>query len=518
MKNKKHVSDVLTIEELNKHGNRIGIVAGVGAGKNHWVEYVLSEQYRVLFITSRAIVRKEATRKNLKKDGWVKQAHNCLYTDGKLNHYVILTNAGFVKALKEAENMNAFLEDMEKFDYVVIDEVHSIVTDSTFTDSGFYIWNFITLLKKAKVILMSATAEILSDGLDQRGFAKVDLTKECVNLKPENITIISKKTAERMLEEYDENNKAVYFANSATAIYSEYIKKHSETNTNSGVIACIIASSRENELDGELAEIMKDCTTEIIENNKIPDDVKILFATSTLKEGANINDSRVKDVFAETHYIYDLIQYAGRIRSGIKNLFIIDNAQQHTNKYDREIVDFQRAIIPRLNDEVYQMSARESICLNEDRIVLKNPLLIDKRSKFIKYYEGKHEFIKFDLFRGRFRLFVQKKIAHEVLIQANARYKENKIEYLRTWFGIENIFDAVETDAQLMARKLTENDLIGKCLAIEEKQVILKWIEEEGIVNANQKPYKQLASCLKRFGYEVVDLQDKRTFKIIKIE
>ena len=51
----RYISDV--IGDINKivrlHGKQILIAAGVGAGKTHWVNNVLAEQGKVLFITSR---------------------------------------------------------------------------------------------------------------------------------------------------------------------------------------------------------------------------------------------------------------------------------------------------------------------------------------------------------------------------------------------------------------------------------------------------------------------------------
>lgn len=51
---KKYISDVLDIDKLiEKYGNKIMLIAGVGSGKSTWVKDVLTQKGNVLFITSR---------------------------------------------------------------------------------------------------------------------------------------------------------------------------------------------------------------------------------------------------------------------------------------------------------------------------------------------------------------------------------------------------------------------------------------------------------------------------------
>ena len=50
---KPYLSDVIDYDRDIAPHRVIEIVAGVGAGKNHWVEEILMKQHRVLLITSR---------------------------------------------------------------------------------------------------------------------------------------------------------------------------------------------------------------------------------------------------------------------------------------------------------------------------------------------------------------------------------------------------------------------------------------------------------------------------------
>ena len=91
---KVHVSDRIDIKKLVKNcGNKIFLIAGVGAGKSTWVKEVLSKEGSVLFITSR--------RAKVDEDVLDSDFLNRINENDILRKYLTeVTNAKITKALE----------------------------------------------------------------------------------------------------------------------------------------------------------------------------------------------------------------------------------------------------------------------------------------------------------------------------------------------------------------------------------------------------------------------------------
>lgn len=85
----------------------------------------------------------------------------------------------------------------------------------------------------------------------------------------------------------------------------------------------------------------------------LPANVRILFTTSKGKEGININDKDIPAMYCESHYVADLVQMAGRVRNGLRTLYIIRDAAQTCDYLSNFTADINRNCVEAVN-QTYQ--------------------------------------------------------------------------------------------------------------------------------------------------------------------
>ena len=59
-------------------------------------------------------------------------------------------------------------------------------------------------------------------------------------------------------------------------------------------------------------------------------DIRLFITKSKNKEGINIEDDDIHHVYIESHYLPDIKQIAGRIRSGAKHVYIIVDSNDYS--------------------------------------------------------------------------------------------------------------------------------------------------------------------------------------------
>ena len=74
---------------------------------------------------------------------------------------------------------------------------------------------------------------------------------------------------------------------------------------------------------------MEQVEESIAKDNLIPDDIHLWLTTSRNKEGINILNEDIEHLYVESHIQSDIIQMAGRIRCGVKHMYIIVDSQDH---------------------------------------------------------------------------------------------------------------------------------------------------------------------------------------------
>lgn len=122
---KPQLKEIIDTDAILQSGHtKICILAGVGAGKSTWVEEVLATKGNVLWVTSRRIPVEQVTSK---KQSVFSKKHRPEIN----NNQTHVTNAqleGIVRDCMEKDRSNLD-EFISCYDFVVVDEAHSLVAD-----------------------------------------------------------------------------------------------------------------------------------------------------------------------------------------------------------------------------------------------------------------------------------------------------------------------------------------------------------------------------------------------------
>ena len=277
---------------------------------------------------------------------------------GGEEHQTLITNAKLAKILENMNLKSGFMtidQFLDHYDYIVIDEVHSMVTDSTFAKSSFGLLNFIEYVakKKKNIICMTGTPEPVKEYFKKNRWYSYDFRRTCVYVKPKKIVTIRKEEIISIIQkELEKNNKIVYFVNDTKSIKDQYealVKAHL---VESEEISAIVAENNRNKLakdledlfgdkNKKLIEVSQETYKSIVEEKLLPDDCKILLSTSKLKEGVDIlNDNTV--IICDNHILTNIIQFCGRVRNGTEVVYIVEDAMPHPNKPEKVLYKYSK--------------------------------------------------------------------------------------------------------------------------------------------------------------------------------
>lgn len=216
MTKKLYVSDVFDIDNVvQKHGNKIMLIAGVGSGKSTWVKEVLAKKGTVLFITSRKAKVEEDINNS---------CFNDVFKWNTTNNQTLITNAKLAKIVENIslDNIKELDDFLELFNYIVVDEVHSIATDSSFADSCPGVLSFIEYAAciGKTVITMTGTPDPVKDYFVNNDWYIVDYRKKCNYVHPRKIALTTMRCVENIIEKNWANRTIIYFANSTNNMVS----------------------------------------------------------------------------------------------------------------------------------------------------------------------------------------------------------------------------------------------------------------------------------------------------------
>lgn len=412
-KGDKFISEVLDIDNLiQKYGNKIFIIAGVGAGKSSWVKNVLAKkpaaEGNVLFITSRRAKVNQDINGSLFDDRLKIDEHRpvwrTLVTNSKLAYFIMDL------CLNENDNDHSLLNQfLDRYKYIVIDEVHSLATDSVFAHSSFNVLSFMEYAADLgkNVIAMTGTPQPIINYFIKHKWFKLDLTKQCKYVKPLRINKVIEENVDKQIKtELSADRKVVYFLNNVSQIQSfceRLTKKHRKTGepiVDPQNMAIIVAQNRKEELADQLKEILSDRYKDVIDNSvktynsiidqqKIPDFCKILISTSTLREGIDILNENVT-VICENHILSNIIQFAGRTRLGNSVFYVVSDKKQHYVNADELMYSY--ACLDELNaaNHFYETN-------------LTGEISVDLKKKFIEHVE-RNIYVRFHYIKRKFMI------------------------------------------------------------------------------------------------------------------
>lgn len=471
--NRTYLSHVLEYEKDIEPYSYIHIYAGVGSGKNTYISHMITgfqgdaetgEKFvprkTVLLVTSRSVKVKEtlkdmlvlneikdraATGGNMSwevyEQGETGTSEKYHYTiddpdHGILNYQyygksIVCTNAyikSYINGTYDPDDITTHL--WEHFDVMVIDEAHALINDATYQDAPFAVCELARYILEQnrladenpeirrprcqKVIMMTGTPNPLAK-LKIGDFEPhvVDCFDKCFNVVPQYIQICSKAQAEeRAARMVQRNIKFIYFANTV----DDTIEKYRKWSSTGKKIAFSFSGEKSDfeKLDESERRIL-DKTNEGLVNSCVPQEFSALVTTSRNKEGINILNEDIRYMFVETHNMDDIIQMAGRVRSGLHYLYIIADAKQfHTpfNEYEigisKEIVCSSETACGGINTYLQKLCEKEGVAGYYDDIAASSSPKSEKVKELQSFVEKKFPYILFSPIYHRFFFYEQK--------------------------------------------------------------------------------------------------------------
>lgn len=413
------------------------------------------------------------------------------------NKSAVCTNAYISAHLRYVYNPEDPVTHLwNKFDAIIIDEVHSLVTDSTYQSAGFdvlsFIEEYVKLQKEGKLlecackhlILMTGTPQPFETATKHLDFPKdkTNILKwfdKCENVVPENIVLIDQQTTKSKIAELLSNGeKVIYFTNHTLTESGVREKFDLSDDVNIGV--SFSNDDKRKRLSPEEQQKIKEID-ESLSKCFIPDSIQFFVTTSRNKEGININNTDYHNMFVETHLLYDIVQMAGRVRSGIKNLYIITDTDQF--KYGGNFTDilFSKKIMvvnsdfSNSDDEANQYLISEY--LSNEKELDKN---YEERKKnllyYIKYIEDRFSYVRYNVFRQHFEYF---RIKESAEIIANNCIDKFKAILLEDMPQIEQFFKMWFPDVTVKREETAESYCKNYLLSLIGKKPFITLTKEE---------------------------------------
>lgn len=400
------VDDVLDYERDIKGKRLIRLRAGVGAGKNYWARHLLEKNpdLQILLITSRRNTA-EAEAFHLGTDCKIHPSE--LIDVNEKDWYpefpgnlIVCTNAyiaHFFKNIYNKEKLQTHIWD--KFDLILVDEVHSLCADASFADSPFAVERFIyhTLQKNQNcdIVVMSGTPAstdwLFSEEHWGTEFVSIDLYDKCVHLVPDKVHLFTRASIpERIHYQWARGQRMVYFVNSVSGMAEliTELKRLDIPVTDMGI--AFSSSDNADKLPPELVKGKEEIRKYLVEHSKLLPSVKIFITTSQNKEGISIIDDDIKYMFSESHNRTDLEQMAGRVRgnpetgTGLYDLVVVYDATPHSNSFNYLEQEFDRVLV---NHTASVMSSHKELIEKKGKqySVLTDIEAIQRQHHYLRY-------------------------------------------------------------------------------------------------------------------------------------
>ena len=441
----KRVSDVVDLERDVLPYRLIQLVAGVGAGKNYWVDQISRKQkengksYNTLLITSRAMTANAQANK-MWANRFIDSENISRGSIGKVPpKKAVVTNSGIEQFLKKQ-----YSPDDEKthiwnyLDFIILDEAHSLATDATFTDAPFYVHQFLRKAvhenKNCHIIIMTGTPDPIDwlfpeELKDHQKYNHLNIVDKCTHVEPQNVILKSKiEVVSDIKDCLSKGYRVIYFARTIERISELY-----DLLVRVGIDELSIGidyadESKSKDFSDETLQRREKIQKELKANEHLPDDIKVFITTSKNKEGININNEDIKIMFAESCQRAELIQMAGRVRSSLEYFFIIYDSYNTSNfgKTSFEATRDENCLeMVNLALQDYEKET-ERIMEHGDPLELRHRLY---RNDIIQNIENTFPNIRYNPFTQAFMLY-------EGRIQGNYQMMKDTyslIEYIENW-------------------------------------------------------------------------------------
>lgn len=435
---------------------------------------------------------------------------------------VVNTNAKIEHYLKRFKLYDAYTHPWLRFDLIIVDEVHSIVTDASYQSSPFYVRRLIEEALKnnqqCKVIAMTGSPEALKEHKLFEKAHTINKMEECHNVTPKKIRIItSAEATELQCEMLNSNKKFVAFynhINSIIAMYSKYPEK---------VLMSYSDESRLKRFEKDNKdeyERMQKSLNKLSETKLLPEEINAFLTTSRNKEGININNKDIKVMFVESHIGVDIVQMAGRIRNAVDILYIVDDVEGFRNTDSKFESEFsKRDDVLRVINQSFQEHCEKSDynILETDpaeNTIQKSISCYPEIMEYIDYIHNKYPYIRFDYFTYKFVYYSEREMSKSFNLAETQKYKQARKNekglkaLVNEWFPdvecevSENI-DFYEEIKVCVKQYLVDNDWLNRQRVIQHKQLEIIYDE---LIKITGSKLKRLKSLLKHYGYDLLPL------------
>ena len=211
-------------------------------------------------------------------------------TFSQYNQSVVCTNAfvsAYLRHVHEADNPMTYI--WNKFDAIIIDEVHSLVTDATYQASTFdvlaLIQEYLNLAKNDQLqdcackhlILMTGTPEpfeaFVKTNFPEELTHTMEMFDKCENVVPQNVTLIDEQTSKLKLKELlSSGEKVIYFTNHTLSEAAVRTKFALDVSVNIGV--SFTKEEKRRSLSNEEREKIERIDNSLAEHSLIPEDIE----------------------------------------------------------------------------------------------------------------------------------------------------------------------------------------------------------------------------------------------------
>ena len=352
------------------------------------------------------------------------------------------------------------------FDVIIVDEVHSLITDATYQTAPFTVLEFmreyIRLCSNSEetqpqckhLIVMTGSPEPFETCIDfpvPEGMGKeYSVFDECINVTPQKVVVLNSDAADTRLRKLLYNGEKVIYFTNHTMKKSQAIKKwHLGKEIN---VAVSFSSEEKRKLLSEEEKTDMEKVEDTLKGGVLPEDVNLFVTTSRNKEGINIKNEDIKHLFVETHFSSDVIQMVGRVREGVEFLYIVSDAEQLCKGEDHMDSSFTKRYI--LDDpETYGDANRHLVDVCKQNKAEEIPFnakaeynAFGKEYKktigaYIDYIEDKFDYVRYSSIDNCFKFYQQKSDAENFVFNGTKAFSEaiyagsEKVsELVKTWF------------------------------------------------------------------------------------
>lgn len=283
----KFISEVIPISEIEKwkNGDRVLITSQTGTGKSQWVkdqlyEYCLQHNKKILLLSNRILLKNQNEEE----------------LDGIKSDIITLRNYQAMETnFLYGNSLDAI---MSEFDYIVYDEIHYILSDSSFNSNTDILMFYLKKPSPNKVsIFITATPQAI---------LKYNKEYEYKYTLEQDYSFINKLyfyTKDEMVGNIIDNipldEKILYFGNALDGFEFSLDIANSE----------FICSDNNKEFKSRSS---RSTMKEIVTKNEFSN--RILFSTKVLDNGVNIISPSLKHIIIDMADPIDLVQCLGRKR------------------------------------------------------------------------------------------------------------------------------------------------------------------------------------------------------------